>query len=143
MSDKLILEVFVDLDSDNISELGTEIGGLVMIPFSGTARGEIFNGIILPGGVDTQQENVNGVRHLSARYMLEGIDKTGEKCKIFIENNGYFTEGGVPNPFKTVPTFRTDSKALAPYLHRNAFRGEGYPSGDQVVIKIFEILTDG
>ena len=139
MSDKLIMEIYVDFNPNNISELQEEAGGVVMIPFGGTASGEIFNGIILPGGVDTQRLNINGVRHMSARYMLEGTDNAGEKCKIFIENNGYFTNDDVPSPFKTVPTFKTDSRTLATYLHRNVFRGEGYPTDGSVVIKFYEL----
>ncbi|NMB37726.1 MAG: DUF3237 domain-containing protein [Bacteroidales bacterium] len=138
MSEKCVLEIFVELNPDNISTLHSTAGGVIMIPFGGVARGEIFNGVILPGGVDTQLIGANGVLHMSARYMLDGTDLTGERCRIFIENNGYFSDGEVPNPFKTVPTFWTDSRKLAPYLHREVFRGEGYTSGDTVVIKIFE-----
>ena len=42
-------------------------------------------------------------------------------------------------PFKTVPTFLTDSKTLAPYLHTNRFRGEGHPDTNGVLIKFFEV----
>lgn len=105
MSDKLILEVFVDVDFKCVSQLEGDAGDVVMIPFGGTAKGEIFSGTVLPGGTDTQTVDLNGVRHMSARYTLEG----------------------------------TDSKALAPYLHRAAFRGEGHSVADRLVIRFYEV----
>jgi len=61
-----------------------------MIPFGGTVEGELFHGKVLAGGVDTQTVDQNGVRHMSARYMLEGVDNAGEPCHIYIDNNGWF-----------------------------------------------------
>ncbi len=138
MSDKLIMKVYVDIDPAERLQLETPSGTIVMIPFTGTVAGEIFNGRILGGGVDTQLIDVNGIKHMSARYMLEGEDYTGEKCRIFIENNGFFPKDA-PKPFKTIPKFYTDSKALAPYLHSNKFRAEGDREGSVLVIKVFEI----
>lgn len=137
MKDKLILEINVSIDFKEISQLEGPNGSVVMIPFTGTASGEIFSGKVLPGGVDTQVVNMNGIRHMCAKYMLEGADNTGAPCRIFIENNGYF-EKDAPMPFKTIPSFITDSKALAPYLHCRRFRGEGHPAESGVVIKIFD-----
>ena len=91
---------------------------------------------VLPGGVDTQSQQ-NGVRHMSARYMLDCVDKDGDPCRVFIENNGWFESQSMP--FKTIPTFMTDSKKLAPYLHCNRFRGEGHFENGALVIKFFEI----
>ena len=141
MNDKLIMEVFVQINSKQISQLDGPAGSVIMIPFSGDVSGEIFNGTILPGGVDTQVVNVNGVRHMSARYMLEGNDYTGAKCRIYIDNNGYFPKDA-PTPFKTIPTFYTDSKVLSSYLHSNKFRGEGHPGDNGVVIKIYEVTAE-
>jgi len=138
MPDKLIFEVIVDIDPAQVSRLKGPAGEVVMIPFDGTVKGEIFNGRVLPGGVDTQTVNQNGVRHMSARYMLEGVDKTGEACRIYIDNNGWFPDK-MDMPFKTIPTFFTDSKTLAPYLHSNRFRTEGHPRKGGVTIKVFEI----
>jgi len=138
MSDRMIFEVTVDIYSAQISQLKGPAGEVVMIPFGGTVRGEIFNGRVLPGGVDTQTVDRNGVRHMSARYMLEGTDKKEEQCKIYIDNNGWFPDE-MAMPFKTIPTFFTDSKTLAPYLHRNKFRTEGHPRQGGVTIKVFEI----
>jgi hypothetical protein len=137
MSDKLIMEVFVE--TTDRMELESTAGTIVMIPFTGTVKSEIFNGELLPGGVDTQVINKNGIKHMSARYMAEGTDHTGEKCKIYIQNEGHFPVDA-PKPFKTIPTFYTDSKALAPYLHSNKFRGEGMRDESGLVIRFFEIL---
>lgn len=140
MADKLIMEVMVEVDREEISQFDTPVGSVIMIPFKGKATGSLFEGVILPGGVDRQLLDVNNVKHMSARYMLEGVDHTGEKCKIFVENNGFF-DNDAPRPFKTIPTFYTDSKALEAYLHTNKFRGEGHPSPEGVTIKFFEIET--
>lgn len=138
MPDKLIFEIAVKIDPTQVSELKGPAGEVIMIPFGGTVAGELFNGQVLPGGVDTQTVDQNGVRHMSARYMLEGVDSTGEQCRIYIDNNGWFS-GEMVMPFKTIPTFFTNSKALAAYLHRNKFRTEGHPREGGVNIKVFEI----
>lgn len=134
-----VLEVYVQTDPAGTVTLSGEIGAVKMIPFSGTAQGPIFQGTVEPCGVDTQITNQNEVRHMSARYMLTGQDKTGEPCHIYIENNGWFTDGARPVPFKTVPTFITDSKALAPYLHRNQFTGEGLRDENRLCIRFYEL----
>ena len=82
--------------------------------------------------------NPAGVRHLSARYMLTGQDSQGQEAHIYVENNGWFPEGA-PMPFHTVPTFLTDSPALAPYLHRNQFEGEVHSLEDGLHIYFYEI----
>lgn len=141
MNDRLIFEVTVDIDPTQISQLKGPAGEVIMIPFTGTVKGEIFNGRVLPGGVDTQIVNQNGVRHMSARYMLEGVDKAGQTCRIYIDNNGWFPSE-MTMPFKTIPTFFTDSKALADYLHSNKFRTEGHARPGGVTIKVFEIRNE-
>lgn len=77
-----------------------------MLYFTGEAGGELFNGSVIGRGVDTQKTTHGGEMYLSARYMLEGTDNAGEKCRIFIENNGSFSKG-------FTPFITTDSKALA------------------------------
>lgn len=136
-----ILEICVQTDPAGTVILTGEIGTVKMIPFKGTVEGPLFTGVVEPCGVDTQITNQNEVRHMSARYMLTGKDNTGADCHIYIENNGWFTDGARPTPFKTVPTFITDSKALAPYLHRNQFVGEGLREEKGLFIRFYE-LTD-
>ena len=142
MEKKLVLEVHVTIDPKDISFLSGPAGDVVMIPFGGTVTGEIFNGVVRPGGVDVQRTNLSKIRHMGARYMLEGTDSAGEQCLIFVDNNGWFDdeipagEGG----FKTVPTFITNSKTLAPYLHQNKFVGVGTPAEGGVLISIYEVM---
>lgn len=138
MDKKPVLDVHVTFDTPPVS-LKAENGEVVMIPFKGTVEGEIFNGIVEPCGVDTQVVNAAGVRHMSARYMLTGKDQAGKDAHIYVENNGYFTAGQGGTPFSTVPTFYTDSAALAPYLHRSQFVGEGTDEADGLHIRFYEI----
>ena len=136
---KPVLEVLVDIDREGIVELESETGKVTMIPFRGTVQGEIFTGIVEPCGVDTQVTNPNDVRHMSARYMLTGKDREGKDCHIYVENNGWFMSGDLPRPFRTVPTFMTDSKCLAPYLHSSRFVGEGLSDERGLWIRFYEI----
>ena len=141
LTKKLILEIRVTIDRNEISSLEGPGGDVVLIPFSGTAQGEIFTGQIRPGGVDVQRVHLSGVRHMLARYMLEGTDYTGAACRIYVENNGWFSGGARTPVFQTVPTLITDSAALSPYLHQNCFVGEGTPDEQGVVIRIYEVLA--
>lgn len=136
-----VLEIHVETDPERTVTLNSEIGSVRMIPFQGTVKGPIFNGIVEPCGVDTQVTNQNEVRHMSARYMLTGTDSDGNSCHIYIENNGWFTDGARPRPFKTVPTFITDSPILAPLLHRNQFIGEGLRDESGLWIRFYELET--
>ena len=142
MADKLIMEVYVELEPEKVVELTGRGCKVKMLPFVGTVKGEIFNGVVAPGGVDTQVTNAVDVRHMSARYMLVGKDKAGKDCHIYIDNEGWFTNGEQPRPFTTVPAFLTDSVCLAPYLHQNKFRGEGHPGEKGPTIKFYEIIED-
>ncbi|MBE5914652.1 MAG: DUF3237 domain-containing protein [Pseudobutyrivibrio ruminis] len=108
MNRKEILTVNVKLTK--FDEVKGQSGEALMIHFDGDATGEYFNGIILPGGVDTQREMKGSARVLSARYILEGKDFKGNACKIFVENNGSFDENG---NIVTHPTILTDSIDLA------------------------------
>ena len=138
MEGKPILEVKVEFDQPGF-KMQTEQGDVVMIPFYGKVYGELFSGIVEPWGVDTQILNQAGVRHMSARYLLTGKDKGGQDCHIYVENNAFFTDDKPHMTFKSVPTFYTDSKLLAPYLHCNQFVGEGKVEQDGLWIRFYEI----
>ena len=69
---------------------------IVMIPFDGEAEGPLFRGRVIGPGVDTQTVAKDGKAVLSARYMLEGTDADGERCRIFIENQGSWEDGFRP-----------------------------------------------
>ena len=100
----------VYLDIDVICEEALQVSGAdmdaVMIPFSGTADSAFFSGRIIGPGVDTQQIRKDGTLRLSARYMLEGTDRDGRACRIFVENQGSWSDGFVPRII-------TDSESLA------------------------------
>lgn len=136
------MEVFVELDREKVVTLEGENCRVKLLPFAGTVTGELFRGVVAPGGVDVQVTNAVGVRNMSARYMLVGEDHTGAPCHIYVDNEGWFTNGEQPSPFHAVPTFLTDSAALAPYLHQRRFRAEGHPGEKGPVIKFFEMLSD-
>ena len=138
MNREPVIEVKVEFDQPGM-KFETETGEVSMIPFYGTVKGKLFNGIVEPWGVDTQVKNQIGIRHMSARYMLTGIDSAGEKCHIYVENNGWLTDDRPSRTFRTVPTFMSDSKTLAPYLHRNQFEGQGSVEEDGLWIRFYEI----
>ena len=100
MERKLVFDIAIESNGPAV-HLSSETGAVDMIPFGGTVRGEIFQGIVEPCGVDTQVLNQAGVRHMSARYMLTGQDSQGQEAHIYVENNGWFPEGA-PMPFHTL-----------------------------------------
>ena len=104
----------VDALLDETYEFTGEAGTARMVTFHGSAGGEFFTGTILPGAVDTQKILKGGERSLSARYILEGTDYLGQKCRIFIENNAVLSEDGRIG--YTTPTILTDSKALRTFM---------------------------
>lgn len=138
MTKKLVFDIKIDSNGENLHLKG-ENAEVDMIPFKGSVKGELFNGIVEPCGVDTQVVNAVGVRHMSARNMLTGKDKEGCDAHIYIENNGWFEEKYRSMPFHTVPTFYTDSPTLEAYLHRNQFEGEGRIEDDGLHIYFYEI----
>lgn len=78
---------------------------IVMIPFTAEASGEYFQGKTIGQNVDTQKIDPGKPGVLSARYILEGMDYTGQACRIFIENNG-------SDWSHLTPMLITDSEAL-------------------------------
>ena len=133
-----VLNIKIEANGPAVHMAG-ENGEVLMIPFKGSVNSDIFRGIVEPCGVDTQVVNAAHVRHMSARYMLTGEDCAGQPCRIYVENNAWFTDGARPRPFHTVPTFITDSKALAPRLHRNHFVGEGLRDEQGLWIRFYEL----
>ncbi|MBR0217892.1 MAG: DUF3237 family protein [Clostridia bacterium] len=104
MNGDLLLEIQVrTLPSQRVNGKTRDI---LMIPFTGTASGPWFTGQVIGQGMDTQKISKAGKAALSARYMLEGTDKSGQSCRVFIENQGSFDTG-----FQ--PTVVTDSALLS------------------------------
>lgn len=132
-------EIFtVQVKIEKAVELHNNAGNsVVMISFSGQVNSELFQGQILDGGIDTQIIGKEGRPHtLSARYMLQGKDYTGESCQIYIENNGEMHSKSQEALFRTYPKIITNSKALS-YLNEEILIGEGFPSDFGVNIKIY------
>lgn len=100
-----------------------------MILFDGHCESDYFNGTILPGGVDTQLINADGMGTLSARYMLEGHDADNVPCFLYIENNAVIGEKF------TRPVIYTDSKALK-WLEKENLVGRIENQDGQLVILI-------
>ena len=141
MEKKLFLEIAITFEPGTSSRLVGPGGEVVCIPFGGHAKGEKFEGDVRPGACDVQTVNLSGVRHMCARYMIAGKDFTGADCQLFVENNGWFQDPMEPGAgFQTVPTLWTDSAALAPIVHRNAFTGEGVIGPEGLVIKLYEMV---
>ena len=138
MAKKAIFDISIEANGSMVHLKG-ENGEVLMVPFKGSVKSDLFNGIVEPCGVDTQIVNAANVRHMSARYMLTGTDRDGKEAHIYVENNGWFDDLTKTMPFHTVPTFYTDSAALAPYLHRNQFVGEGVDEADGLHIYFYEI----
>ena len=127
MNGELLLEIQVKiLDSLRVNGAARDIA---MIPFTGTASGPWFTGTIIGPGVDTQNISKDGKAALSARYMLEGTDKSGQSCRIFIENQGSFDTG-----FR--PMVVTDSVLLSDWEQAALYATvEGAPGG--VLVRVF------
>lgn len=101
---------------------------VVMIPFSAEATGKYFNGKTIGNGVDTQMTTKYGFS-LSARYMLEGTDSVGRKCRLFIENNGTSLDNCKPKIY-------TDSEELA-FLENAELAAKVECVENGVVVSIF------
>ena len=102
-----ILTIDVVLD-DSFSVTGGK-QTVNMITFHGSAQSGLFDGVILPGGVDTQHHPIGGTGTLSARYMLDGKDLCGAPCRIYVDNTAQTCNG----PPTTHPVLTTNSRALA------------------------------
>ncbi|MDE6419391.1 MAG: hypothetical protein K2K87_02555 [Lachnospiraceae bacterium] len=126
MSKKLILTVYVRTYAAEVLE--SHSTRVVMIPFDGEAVSEYFNGKTVCQGFDTQITK-DGIFSLSARYMLEGTDRNGKKCRLFIENNGTSMDN-------CKPTIYTDSKALS-FLESAELSSVAECAEDGVIIKIY------
>ena len=101
-----LFDVYVDI-TNTIGVKG-KLHDICMLSFTGEVRGRYFNGKVIGTGVDTQNISKDGHLILSARYMLEGTDIDGKDCRCFIENNGSFDDGFIPE-------IVTDSPALSEF----------------------------
>ena len=121
--------VTINVNITGMQRVSTSEKTVTQVIFDGSAEGEYFNGTILPGGVDTQI-NVPEKGTLSARYMLEGKDNSGDNCKMYISNDA------IKNCNITTPQIFTDSENLR-WLNEAELRGELTIVENGVQIEIF------
>ncbi|WP_049945139.1 hypothetical protein [Butyrivibrio sp. AC2005] len=134
--DRDILTIHVNITA--INEVKGHGRTARMILFDGDCNNNLFSGYVLPGGVDTQTDASSSETLLSARYILEGHDKSGEECRIFVENNGKVQKGG--KIFAT-PQIVTDSKLLS-YLEKAKLSSEVEGVEGGVIVHIFKAEDD-
>ncbi len=130
---KKILELKVYLD-DSLEVKG-RTGQATMVIFHGEVESEWFCGKTLSNSVDTQTIWPGQPWQVSARYILEGTDKDGNPCRMFVENNGGMTDNG--EGIYTIPRILTDSAALQ-WLEDADLYGRVEGKEDYISIKIFQ-----
>ena len=139
-SNEPIMIFKVTLDPADITEMKTPLGAVSFLPFTAAVESDIFTGGTRPGAVDVQQENAAGIRNMCAKYIFEGVDKEGRACRLFVENNAYFTPADDPGAvLPACPRFLTDSPILGEYLHQPRFRSEVRPAPGGVEIWVFDV----
>lgn len=126
MAEEMILEIEVTC-LPPLSVRGHTLD-VVMVPFTGKARGPYFSGRVVGTGVDTQKYQKDGTGFLSARYMLEGADAAGTPCRVFIENQG---------SGEWRPRLVTDSPLLASWEEEGA-RATVDPAPGGVLVRIYK-----
>lgn len=104
---KEIMDIIIDIQNETQVRDGNIV--IKMIAFTGVSHSKYFNGTIMPGGIDRQIIQADGQVNLSARYVMEGIDGSGQECRIYIDNIGTIDENGI---IVTEPVIYTDSKYL-------------------------------
>ena len=123
----LLMEIYVTLHEQ--FEVRGHEGKAVMISFSAKTEGELFTGRTVMDGCDTQFTDNDGAFTLSARYMLEGKDFNGEKCRLFIENNGTSLDN-------CKPRIITNSAALA-FLEKTELSANVECVENGVIVRIY------
>ena len=135
MTEELILQI--DVTCTGAEAVDGHLKKVVMVDFNGTTEGKYFTGKVIGTGVDTQKypkdsngNFIEGAGTLSARYMLEGKDYTGQSCRIFVENNA--------GPDGWIPTITTDSNALSAWENEK-LRSSVDPTEKGVLVSIYKI----
>ena len=151
---RLLFEISVAVDTPIVIGQDEVNGRRQLIPItSGTVKGEdlfgnAFNGIVLPGGVDSQVIRPNGTCELSARY---GV-KLDDGRSFYIENNGIRTvpdayvetvkNGGFVDPslyyFATKPTFEVFDRSLE-WMEKHIFICKATRKPDAVILSYYVI----
>jgi len=131
MTDNLIFEINITVNE--VKEVIGAKGSVRMISFGGHVFSPLFNGNVIPVAVDTQIQYNTAAKKLSARYILEGKDISGNHCRIFIENNGIDNNGIII----TTPIIITDSPQLQ-WLENAVLKGTVVSENNQLIVKIYE-----
>ncbi len=127
-----MMEIFrIYINVTQMHQIVSESKCVNMLLFDGECTGNYFQGKVLSGGVDTQRVDLDGKGTLSARYMLEGIDREGVSCKLFIENNA---ETGTEDTI-TKPQIITNSESLK-WLEKEQLTGRILTENGQLIISI-------
>lgn len=103
---KYTKEIFTfSIDIGATDEVNGTAGNSSMIHFGGKGESELFKGTMVGGmkNADTRLQYKGQIQTLSARYILNGTDKNGNACRVYVENNGIDNNGMV-----TEPTIITD-----------------------------------
>ena len=131
--EQLIFEIkIIVTDTAEVKGAGGTAG---MVLFKGEVNSRLFVGKVLPGAVDTQIKYCGKSKTLSARYMLEGTDAQGCKCRIFIENNGTEQNGLIV----TAPRLITDSP-LWKRLETADLKGTVFNRDGELIVRIVEMV---
>jgi len=91
---------------DNVS--GADGAMAMMIGFTCSSNTRDFKAKGLDNFIDTRLQYRGQAQTLSARYILEGTDADGRKCRVYIENNGIDVNG-----INTEPIIITDNPKWA------------------------------
>lgn len=107
--DKEIFTFYIGIGGSD--EVQGHRGTITAIHFDAKGECENFNGKTVANGkndCDTRFKIPGRVESLSARYILDGTDKNGNPCRMYVENNGVDNNG-----MTTEPTIITDSPDYA------------------------------
>jgi hypothetical protein len=134
-----------------IRDLGqTPHGVRRIIPIlSGTVRGPLLEGEVVPGGADWQYARADGILELVARYSI----RTADGIEIAVTNRGMRraephimqkpARGEPVDPalvyFRTVPQFEAPAGPHE-WLNRSIFIASAARFPDKVQIRVFEVL---
>ncbi|KAG4105164.1 hypothetical protein H8356DRAFT_1636700 [Neocallimastix lanati (nom. inval.)] len=127
----------INIEISGVDQVISSKREATMIKFTGTVDHPNFKGTVLTGGVDTQFQENDKKRTLSARYMIEGTDAEGQECKIFVENNG-LSDTPTSMVSQTYPRIVTNCKSLE-YLEEANLTGTLEMQGMMgVIIRIYD-----
>jgi len=132
----------------DIGNTGTGIRKVIPL-LDGTFKGPLLQGIILPGGADSQLIKENEVADINARYVLQ----TNDGVLIYLSNTGIrvastgvlkkLSAGEIVNEdayyFRTVPVFETSNEKYS-WLMKSLFIAKGIRNPDNVVIQVWKVL---